>query len=89
MTSKFTGSCLCDEVSYKATSAPQMGAHCHVTALDTFFCLGHSQNSFATWPHIATWQASINLIRDLHITSHFANHTPIVTLINKVTKLSV
>ena len=29
MTSKFTGSCLCGEVSYKATSAPQMGAHCH------------------------------------------------------------
>lgn len=29
MTSIFTGSCLCEAVSYKASSAPQLGGHCH------------------------------------------------------------
>lgn len=29
MTSEFTGSCLCGAVSYKASSAPQLGGHCH------------------------------------------------------------
>ena len=29
MTTEFTGSCLCGAVSYKATGAPLLGAHCH------------------------------------------------------------
>lgn len=29
MATAFTGGCLCGAVTYKASAAPQMGAHCH------------------------------------------------------------